>query len=309
MLERADYVEGRASSVSQKLRMERKDYSREGWYFVTMGAEMHRPMFGLAGLNEQGEAEMQCNALGLLVERCWREIPEHYPQVRLGASQVMPDHFHGLVWLDRGNNKPLGEIMNVFKGAVTRQWRRVMPVASRYSGKEQASIWQPNYYDVICFEEQELAIKEAYIKANPQRLALKRIPRGMIKTSKYLGNQELLKDSPKRALRMSRKATEKEIEEAKRVFGETGESVVVSTFFSPGERAVLGELLTHKKSRIIWIMPMGMPEQIPVKWGRTLLDQRALWLSAYPDEQQEATRSSCMECNAWAERLANELRH
>ena len=103
MLERIDYVEGRVASVSQKLRMARKDYSREGWYFVTMGAEMHRPVFGLVGLNEQGAAEMRCNALGQLVEQCWREIPAHYPQVLLGAFQVMPDHFHGLVWLDRGN--------------------------------------------------------------------------------------------------------------------------------------------------------------------------------------------------------------
>jgi hypothetical protein len=219
----------------------------------------------------------------------------------------MPDHFHGLVQLARGNSKPLGEIMNIFKGAVTRQWRRTVPVASRYSGKEHASIWQPNYYDVICFEEQELAIKEAYIKANPQRLALKRIPRGTIKMSRYLGNQELLKASPKRALRISRKATEEEVVQTKRLFDETWESVIVSTFLSPGERAVLDELLLHKKCRIIWIMPMGMPEQIPVKWGSVLLEERALWLSAYPDEQQEATRATCMECNAWAKRL--ELRH
>ena len=309
MLERADYVEGRASSVSQKLRMARKDYSREGWYFVTMGAEMHRPLFGSVGLNPQGEAEMRCNALGQLVEHCWCEIPAHYPQVHLGAFQVMPDHFHGLVRLSRGNSKPLGEIMNIFKGAVTRQWRRTVPVVSRYSGKEHASLWQPNYYDVICFEEQELAIKEAYIKANPQRLTLKRIPRGTIKTSKYLGNQELLKASPKRALRISRKATEEEVEKAKRFFCETWKGIIVSTFFSPGEHAVLDELLTHKESRIIWVMPMGMPAHIPVKWGGTLLDQRALWLSAYPDELVEATRATCMECNAWAERLAVELRH
>jgi len=221
----------------------------------------------------------------------------------------MPDHFHGLVWLDGGNNKPLGEIMNVFKGAVTRLWRHVMPVDSRYSGRELASIWQPNYYDVICFEAEELAIKEAYIKANPQRLALKRIPRGTIKTSKYLGNQELLKASPKRALRMSRKAMEKEIEETKHLLGEVWEGIVVSTFFSPGERAVLDTLFEQPNSRIIWIMPMGMPEHIPVKWGKAMLEGRALWLSAYPDEQQAATRASCMECNAWAERLANELRH
>jgi REP element-mobilizing transposase RayT len=309
MLERADYVEGRGSSVSQKLRMARKDYSREGWYFVTLSVERRRLLFGTLNLDPQGKADMRCNALGQLVERCWCEIPGHYPEVQLGAFQVMPDHFHGLVWLDRGNNKPLGEIMNIFKGAVTRLWRRAMPVDSRYSGKEQASIWQPNYYDVICFEAEELAIKEAYIKANPQRWALKRIPRGTIKTSKYLGNQELLKASPKRALRMPRKASEKEIEETKRLWGEAWEGIVVSTFFSPGERAVLDALLTQPQSRIIWIMPMGLPEHIPVKWGKALLEGRALWLSAYPDEQQEATRTNCMEGNEWAERLALGLRH
>jgi REP element-mobilizing transposase RayT len=264
MLEHADYVEGRASSVSQKLRMARKDYTREGWYFVTLSVDRRRPMFGTVGLNAQGEAEMWCNTLGQLVEQCWLQIPSHYPQVRLGAFQVMPDHFHGLVQLARGNSKPLGEIMNIFKGAVTRQWRRIVPVASRYRGKEHASIWQPNYYDVICFEEHELAIKEAYIKANPKRLVLKRIPRGAIKKSRYLGNQELLKASPKRALRISRKATEEEVAQSKRFFAETWEGVIVSTFFSPGERAVLDEVLTHKKCRIIWIMPMGMPEQIPI---------------------------------------------
>jgi len=309
MLERIDYVEGRASSVSQKLRMARKDYSREGWYFVTFCVEKRRPLFGAINLDSQGQAEMRCSALGQLVARCWSEIPYHYPRVQLGASQVMPDHFHGLVWLDRGNNKSLGEIMNIFKGAVTRLWRREVQEDSRYSGREPAIIWQPNYYDVICFEAEELAIKEAYIKANPQRWALKRIPRGVIKTSKFLGNQELLKASPKRALRLSRKATEQEIEESKRLLGEPWDGIAVSTFFSPGERAVLDALLMQLKSRIIWIMPMAMHEHIPVKWGKVMLEGRGLWLSAYADEQQEATRASCMECNAWAERLANELRH
>jgi len=164
-------------------------------------------------------------------------------------------------------------------------------------------IFQENYYDVICFDEQELAIKEAYIKANPQRLALKSIPRGIIKESKYIGNVQLLNVSPKRALRVSRKATEEEIGRAKISFGCSWQGVTVSTFFSPGERAVLDSLLSYEHSRLIWIMPMGMPAQIPVKWSKALLEQRALWLSAYPDEMAEATRESCMQCNEWARLL------
>jgi hypothetical protein len=37
------------------------------------------------------------------------------------------------------------------------------------------------------------------------------------------------------------------------------------------------------------------------------MEARALWLSAYPDELADATRATCMECNAWAKQL--ELRH
>ncbi|MEN8253895.1 MAG: hypothetical protein ABFR33_00345 [Verrucomicrobiota bacterium] len=71
--------------MSQKLRMDGRDYSRPGWYFVTLGADYHKHLFGrVAG------GEMIPNALGELVEHCWREIPQHYGHVELGAWQTMP---------------------------------------------------------------------------------------------------------------------------------------------------------------------------------------------------------------------------
>ena len=63
---------------------------------------------------------MRPNALGQLVERCWSEIPQHYGHIELGAWQVMPNHFHGLVRIIRSGGSGLGEVLNVFKGAVTR---------------------------------------------------------------------------------------------------------------------------------------------------------------------------------------------
>jgi hypothetical protein len=51
---------------------------------------------------------------------------------------------------------------------------------------------------------------------------------------------------------------------------------------------------------------MGMPEHIPVKWGRPLLEHRVLWLSAYPNELADATRETCMQCNVWAKRLESD---
>lgn len=300
-------------SISGKLRMEGKDYSAPGYYFVTLCTDERRRLFGRL----TGE-QIALSELGHAVAQCWAEIPAHFPNVEAGVFQVMPDHFHGIVRIrewpknilavpakdmaaaqpkeKRGTKRgSLGSIIKGFKIGVTKLAKRCSSL--------NAPIFQENYYDVICFDEQELAIKEAYIKANPQRLALKRIPRGTIKQSKYLGNLELLKASPKRALRVSRKATEEEIGRAKISFGCSYNGVTVSTFFSPGEREVLDALLSHEHCRIIWIMPMGMPAQIPVKWGKALLEQRALLLSAYPDEMAEATRVSCMQCNEWAQRL------
>jgi REP element-mobilizing transposase RayT len=306
-------------SISEKLRMDGKDYSAPGYYFVTLCTEERRRLFGrLAG------EQIALSEFGHAVAQCWADIPAHFPNVEAGVFQVMPDHFHGIVrireWpkdilavplkgvvaaqpkektkdiLARGTKHgSLGSIIKGFKIGVTK-------MAKSFSSLN-VPIFQENYYDVICFDEQELAIKEAYIKANPQRLALKSVPRGIIKQSNYIGNVELLKASPKRALRVSRKATAEEVDRAKISFGCSCKGVTVSTFFSPGERAVLDALLSHQNSRIIWIMPMGMPAQIPVKWGKALLEQRALWLSAYPDEMADATRESCIQCNEWAQRL------
>lgn len=307
-------------SISGKLRMEGKDYSAPGYYFVTLCTDERRRLFGrLVG------EQIALSELGQAVVQCWAEIPSHFPNVEAGVFQVMPDHFHGIVRIrerpkdvlavplkDAAAEQPkvkpkdvlaprgtkhgsLGSMIKGFKIGVTKLTKRC--------SSPNGSIFQENYYDVICFDEQELAIKAAYIRANPQRLALKTIPRGTIKQSRYIGNVELLKASPKRALRVSRKATEEEIDRTKISFGCSCKGVTVSTFFSLGERAVLDSLLSNEKARIIWIMPMGLPSQIPVKWGKALLERRALWLSAYPDEMAEATRESCMQCNEWARRM------
>jgi hypothetical protein len=46
-----------------------------------------------------------------------------------------------------------------------------------------------------------------------------------------------------------------------------------------------------------------MPKNIPVTWTDAFLAGRALWLSAFPDEQQEASRNSCEQANRWVEQF------
>ena len=98
-------------SMSQKLRMTGRDYSRIGWYFITLGADYHRYLFGVV----EGCA-MRPNELGWLVERCWAEIPQHYGHIELGAWQVMPNHFHGLVRIIRPGGKWVGRGVEYVQG-------------------------------------------------------------------------------------------------------------------------------------------------------------------------------------------------
>lgn len=290
-------------SMSQKLRMDGRDYSTPGWYFITLGADYHNHFFG-----HVEECVMQPNELGNLVDRCWAEIPQHYGYIELGAWQLMPNHFHGLVRIVRPGGKSIGEVINVFKGAVTREWRRYIadhPVDSRYSEREPFQVWAPNYYDVICFNAKELEIRERYVQANPRRWALQSVPQGKFQHSLYRGNIALLESSePYKALRVARRESEAEIAQLQSEFTKFN-GLVCSTFFSPGERKCLTTLLSGS-AQIIWVLPMGIPKSIPVGWTDAFLENRALWISLFPENMTDATRASCEQANYQVEQFCRE---
>ena len=290
-------------SMSQKLRMDGRDYSRPGWYFVTLGADYHKMLFG----SVRG-VEMVPNALGELVNRCWAEIPKHYGHIELGDFQLMPNHFHGIVRISRSGGAGLGEVLNMFKGSVTRLWRK-QGAGSRHGEKERgvkAQVWAPNYWDVICFEPEQLEVREKYVRANPRRWALKGVQQGRVKQSRFRGNRELLEVGSRRALRVSRRASEAEIATLQEELS-SFDGVVCSTFFSPGERACLKSLLGGS-ARVVWVQPMAMPEHIPGAWTDAFLEGRALWLSAFADDLEDATRESCLQANRWVETFCKATR-
>ncbi|MFW6414275.1 MAG: transposase [Verrucomicrobiota bacterium] len=286
-------------SISQKLRIDGRDYSRPGWYFVTLGADYHKHLFGTV----QG-CEMRPNALGRLVEQCWGEIPRHYSHIKLGVWQLMPNHFHAILQITHAGGKGLGEVINVFKGAVTREWRR--SVISRYSESEQPEpsvrVWAPNYYDVICIEPEKRRVREQYIQDNPRRWALRDVPEGVTDGRRYKGNTALLKPGiPRQALRISRRASEKEIAALQDDLA-TFSGLVCSTFMSPGEKACL-QTLQEGSAHILWILPMTLPASIPVGWTEAFLEKRALWLSGFSQEVTAPTRESCEQANDWVEQF------
>ncbi len=43
--------------------------------------------------------------IGLIAQDCWIQIPGHFPFVKLGNYVVMPNHVHGIVVIDKPDDK------------------------------------------------------------------------------------------------------------------------------------------------------------------------------------------------------------
>jgi hypothetical protein len=41
--------------------------------------------------------EMHFNEAGEIAQRCWEDIPAHFPSVELDAFVIMPNHVHGVI--------------------------------------------------------------------------------------------------------------------------------------------------------------------------------------------------------------------
>lgn len=72
------------------------DYGTPGGYFVTICTKDRVHCLG-----NIAEGIMQLSAIGIIVERFWQEIPEHYENVRIDEYVVMPNHIHGILFIER----------------------------------------------------------------------------------------------------------------------------------------------------------------------------------------------------------------
>ncbi|MEM1125559.1 MAG: transposase [Bacteroidota bacterium] len=152
-------------------RLPQYDYRASGAYFVTCCLRPRRPVFGRVT-----RVGVHLSPTGYLADGCWEAIPVHHPHVRLDAFVVMPDHIHGLLWIEpspvtsRGAFRPrtfgtshagsLSVVIGTYKAAVTRSARR--------QGLDLPN-WQPRFYEHIVRNERALHAIRRYIRANPQR--------------------------------------------------------------------------------------------------------------------------------------------
>ena len=117
---------------SMNRRMVGHDYQARQMYMITMVTEGRRPLLatvqgksdGAAGTPDAPRAVP--TELGARVEQCWREISVRYPQIVLLGFQLMPDHFHGILFVKEHIEKPMGKVLLGFKQGCNKAFRELV---------------------------------------------------------------------------------------------------------------------------------------------------------------------------------------
>ncbi|MHB2153459.1 transposase [Calditrichota bacterium GD2] len=88
----------------------RLHYWNYGWnaaYFVTICTRNREHYFG-----EIENDKMVLTEIGKTAQNFWKEIPNHFPFVKLGEFTIMPNHVHGIIIIDKPD-----DTQNVLNGA------------------------------------------------------------------------------------------------------------------------------------------------------------------------------------------------
>jgi REP element-mobilizing transposase RayT len=178
----------------KNIRLKAYDYSQSGGYFLTMCAFKKLSLFG-----EIVDGRMELNECGRIVQQYWLEIPLHFKGIQLDQHVIMPNHIHGIIFMDDdrttwGNmpdsgttsggtpwrapthqggrerfGKPLSgsisTIVRSFKSSVTNRINEQRNISG-------ACVWQRGFYDHVIRDVNDLKRIREYVLNNPSQWAM-----------------------------------------------------------------------------------------------------------------------------------------
>ncbi len=80
-------------------RLKGYDYSSTGGYYLTIVTQDREHFFG-----KIVNGKMVLSEIGKIAQKYWDEIPQHFPFIKLDEMVVMPNHIHGILWIDKLEN-------------------------------------------------------------------------------------------------------------------------------------------------------------------------------------------------------------
>ncbi len=137
------------------------DYSKAGYYFVTICSKNKAHLFGKSCVGPAPScppAYIHLSKIGHCIERAIKAIPEKYENVYVDKYIIMPNHVHMILILDSANGQiRSGPTLSTIVGQTKR----------RVSKEVGAAIWQHSFHDHIIRNEPDYRRIWRYIDSNP----------------------------------------------------------------------------------------------------------------------------------------------
>jgi len=230
-----------------------------------MVTENRRPLFGRVAGHSDGASgtpdapQVVLTELGRRVSQNWHDIGVRYPQISTIALQMMPDHFHGVLFVREHLDRPLGKVLLGFKQGCNKAFRELVPSVAVLQQQTQRAtddrhhglLFARGYNDRLLLREGQLNTWLRYLADNPRRLLMKREHPDLFRVQRNLmvgnqqfsaiGNRFLLQRPVRLQVQCSRRLTEAEIQQQVNYFLSAAAqgAVLVSPSISPGEKAVM----------------------------------------------------------------------
>ena len=153
-----DHFDPKTYTRRNTKRLPAYDYRSSGAYFVTMCTDQRQRVLEIPMIRTP------------LLEK-WRELPQRFAGVRVDSFVVMPDHVHGILWLD-GSVKgvpTVGKVVGAFKAWITIAWRKYHREAHIPCLNH---LWQKDFYEHVIRNEEDLTQTREYILNNPLKALL-----------------------------------------------------------------------------------------------------------------------------------------
>lgn len=160
------------------IRLPHWDYRSNASYFITICTANRKHFFG-----KIRNGKMELSEIGILADKYWLEIPEHYPFIILDAHIIMPNHMHGIITISKEElqtpnlgvsttnsvalTTPASRKWNPDSlGSIINQYKRICTIGARKINPKFA--WQPRYYEHIIRNKTAYQNIKKYIINNPK---------------------------------------------------------------------------------------------------------------------------------------------
>lgn len=101
----------------------------EGIYHLTFVVQNRIPLLGNLQPHPQAEATghlslVAATALGCTVSQLFSALPARHPEMQILAKQIMPDHFHAVIWMHQGFQGSVKMVARGFSQACSKAARQ-----------------------------------------------------------------------------------------------------------------------------------------------------------------------------------------